>query len=351
MDSLFSSRDWRHFLIWIWFGWVFYRSLFFPNRPTLSPILEPTEEEKKLLRRKNHQQRLLTALIYVPFVPASAILEPIVFQLFILMMGSKGIGEYIQIISITLSKVDQDREIRENKLERYYSFTYIDWFLIMINLIQGIAAFSGRFDVYTTATFFCLFCLLSFHMLLVVMSKTKIGNETLFTLALHMFGFLWISWTSFHAILPYSWNYAYTGGTIAIILWTSWLGDASAYYVGSRFGTHPIFPHVSPKKSWEGTIATVIFSILLCYWFKSLESSGYIGLKFPPISTLHYLLFGLLVGLFDIMGDICASFVKRLGRVKDSGTFFTGHGGIIDRFDSFYFVGPVIIYYLNFLLV
>jgi phosphatidate cytidylyltransferase len=59
---------------------------------------------------------------------------------------------------------------------------------------------------------------------------------------------------------------------------------------------------------------------------------------------------GIIISLFDILGDVCESFVKRLGEVKDSGTFFTGHGGILDRFDSFYFVAPVTVYYLHYVL-
>jgi len=71
----------------------------------------------------------------------------------------------------------------------------------------------------------------------------------------------------------------------------------------------------------------------------------------PPVATVHYVAIGLIIAGMDIIGDVCESYVKRLGDVKDSGTFFAGHGGICDRFDSFYFVAPVTIYYLKFIIL
>ena len=59
---------------------------------------------------------------------------------------------------------------------------------------------------------------------------------------------------------------------------------------------------------------------------------------------------GVIIAGFDVIGDICESFIKRLGNVKDSGSFFTGHGGVLDRFDSFYFVSPVAVYYFHYVL-
>jgi len=86
--------------------------------------------------------------------------------------------------------------------------------------------------------------------------------------------------------------------------------------------------------------------------FKQLESSGYVGLNFPPLSIYQYFILGIIVAFLDIIGDVCESFVKRLGQVKDSGTFFfTGHGGACDRFDGFYFIAPVSLYYLHFIVL
>lgn len=107
---------------------------------------------------------------------------------------------------------------------------------------------------------------------------------------------------------------------------------------------------MSPNKSIEGILATTVFSVLLCLLFKSLQVNGYENFNFPAVDSIHYVMIGLIIAVFDIVGDICESFVKRLGNVKDSGQFFTGHGGILDRFDSFYFVAPVTVYYAHYIL-
>lgn len=76
------------------------------------------------------------------------------------------------------------------------------------------------------------------------------------------------------------------------------------------------------------------------------ELAGYEWMNLPPVSYGHYLLMGLMFGILGILGDAFESLIKRLGNVKDSGTFFTGHGGVLDRFDTFYFIMPCYYYYL-----
>jgi phosphatidate cytidylyltransferase len=211
--------------------------------------------------------------------------------------------------------------------------------------------------------------LLTWHMSLALFHFQPISHATLNRLSLHCFGFLWIGLNTAHATLILRWSvpslssssssvvhasssnsiFFWSGGVLALMLWTSWIGDAAAYYIGSRYGFHKIFSNVSPKKSLEGATATLVFSVLLCLLATQLQSVEFF--KFPPIATVHYIMLGLIIGLFDILGDATESFVKRLGNVKDSSTFFTGHGGIMDRFDSFYIVCPLTTYYVWFVLV
>lgn len=227
----------------------------------------------------------------------------------------------------------------------------------MISLVMVAGAWTGRWDYFAICTFFSVTLVLSWHMFMVVFEKSTISRATLTRLGLHVFGLIWIGWCSCHVMMLCAWseqilspthqNFYYSGGGIvALMLWTSWIGDAAAYYVGSKFGAHKAFPHVSPKKSFEGIAATLLFSVLLGLFAKYLQSSGHDYFRFPNIDSIHYIIFGLIIGGFDIIGDVTESFVKRLGRVKDSGTFFTGHGGVMDRFDSFYIVAPVTVYYV-----
>ena len=117
------------------------------------------------------------------------------------------------------------------------------------------------------------------------------------------------------------------GGVMLVVLFLSiWANDAFAYLIGSKIGRHKLAPKTSPKKSWEGFIAGLIFSML--FWC--------IMVFIPGISIGWYqaLIFGLIVGIASVVGDLCESRIKRGTGFKDSGTIMPGHGGLFDRCDS-----------------
>lgn len=93
------------------------------------------------------------------------------------------------------------------------------------------------------------------------------------------------------------------------------------------------------------------FSVGLCWLCKQLELAGFSFLGFPSVSVTHYIVFGIINGLLGTLGDVSESFVKRVGGVKDSGTFFTGHGGILDRFDAFFLSTPLLMYYYYYVVL
>jgi len=172
--------------------------------------------------------------------------------------------------------------------------------------------------------------------------------EGLKTLCIFLLCLVWITWSLSHGILMTDLEYG--GGFLTITLCVSWIGDASAYYVGSRFGSHKV-THISPNKSWEGIIAEIIFALILTSIFKWGQVNDIVPwMKLPPVSYIHYLFMGLIIGILGVIGDIFESLVKRAGFAKDSGIFFPGHGGILDRFDSFLFLAPAIYYYVLFVI-
>lgn len=117
------------------------------------------------------------------------------------------------------------------------------------------------------------------------------------------------------------------GGVFLLLLFLSiWGNDAFAYLVGSRFGKHKLAPRTSPKKSWEGFIAGLIFSMGM--WV----AMSYVpGVQMPIWMAL---LFGMVCGGAEVLGDLVESRIKRNVGVKDSGTIMPGHGGLLDRCDS-----------------
>ena len=123
----------------------------------------------------------------------------------------------------------------------------------------------------------------------------------------------------------------------------AFLADTGAYFIGCRFGKHKLAPNISPKKSVEGVIGGVIFAVvgMLLYalimqiFCKATVNYGY---------ALVYAVFGTAMGVY---GDLCFSVIKRQTGIKDYGTLFPGHGGVLDRFDSMLFVCPLIEFLLD----
>ncbi len=125
------------------------------------------------------------------------------------------------------------------------------------------------------------------------------------------------------------------------------LSDSAAYFIGLNFGKHKLVPKISPNKSIEGSIASLITSVLstliwIFYIYKGEKSSYFIS---------SMLIFSLILNFLAQFGDLFESIIKRSHQVKDSGFFLPGHGGILDRTDSFTFIAPIYYFYLNYLVL
>ncbi len=123
---------------------------------------------------------------------------------------------------------------------------------------------------------------------------------------------------------------------VFVIIWSS---DSFAYLAGSSFGKHKLAPQISPKKSIEGLIGGLTGSVLVAilYYFMSKNTS--FDLHF---SLYIYLMYALVIVIFGTLGDLLESKFKRQAGVKDSGKIMPGHGGILDRLDSFIFAIPFV---------
>ena len=124
-----------------------------------------------------------------------------------------------------------------------------------------------------------------------------------------------------------------------LVIVTVWVNDTMAYIVGSLIGRTPISP-ISPKKTWEGTIAGVILSVVIL----STVAGQYI-----PIATKYLYMITLVASIMGNLGDLFESKLKRLAGVKDRGSMMPGHGGFLDRFDSVLFAGPFVWLLLQFI--
>ena len=119
-----------------------------------------------------------------------------------------------------------------------------------------------------------------------------------------------------------------------LVLPIVWAGDIGAYSLGAVYGKHKMTPRLSPKKSWEGYFAGVFTSVLMgaffSYAFSSLGPQPFRDV----INPLQGGLLGLVIGALAPLGDLGESMLKRQGGLKDSSNIFPGHGGFLDRIDS-----------------
>jgi phosphatidate cytidylyltransferase len=117
-------------------------------------------------------------------------------------------------------------------------------------------------------------------------------------------------------------------------LMINWVGDTGAYYIGKNFGRHKLMPRVSPGKSWEGAIASVLSSVLFGIIYLPLAIRG------TPLWIAA--VFAVVANVAGQVGDLAESAIKRSAGVKDSGAMLPGHGGLLDRLDSTMFALPVL---------
>ena len=135
---------------------------------------------------------------------------------------------------------------------------------------------------------------------------------------------------------------------ILLILCFAWGGDTCAYFAGRAFGKHKLCPVVSPKKTVEGAIGgvlgTMVFGVVATIIY-SMAANRMEAFTRSNIGVSMYFiiaLLGCIAAVLGIYGDLFASVVKRQCGIKDYGTIFPGHGGILDRFDSVMFIAPFV---------
>lgn len=134
---------------------------------------------------------------------------------------------------------------------------------------------------------------------------------------------------------------SYHPGFLITIFIIIWVYDSMAYLSGTLLGKHRIFPQISPKKTWEGLIIGMVLTIGVMLL---------ISKQFDLLSSQNAIFFSLTIIIAGTTGDFLESALKRNAGIKDSGIFLPGHGGFLDRFDSFIFsVFFAFIYYKIFI--
>lgn len=157
-----------------------------------------------------------------------------------------------------------------------------------------------------------------------------------------LFGILYISlpvgMLSFLAFVPGNEGFVYSPWLIGAYFLLIMVNDSAGYLVGVPFGKNRLFERISPKKSWEGAFGGLVFTLLTAWG---------ISVFLPKPGLIPWLIIGIIVVIFGTLGDLVESMFKRSLNVKDSGSIFPGHGGILDRYDALFISAPFVVAYLK----
>ena len=267
--------------------------------------------------------RILTALVGIPLVIAAIYFGGIFFMVFVFAIIMACLYEYGLVLLNAEKPVSRIG-------------------LIIFGVLMAVAAMAGRLpDVLELPSnisgFFIalsLFGLFFFEMFSKKPSFERVANTFL--------GIMLIPWCLVHLInllmlAPYGEYFVY------ILFFAVWANDIAAYLIGCWIGKHRLQEQVSPKKSWEGSIAGFLAAIgvtMFCW-----------DLFFPwYITWQQALVLGAVISVLAQVSDLAESLFKRGAGVKDSSGFLPGHGGVLDRFDAFLLTAPVIYYLVLFMI-
>ncbi|OGX15327.1 MAG: hypothetical protein A2166_04265 [Omnitrophica WOR_2 bacterium RBG_13_41_10] len=193
-----------------------------------------------------------------------------------------------------------------------------------------------RFEL--TKTWELSFIVLALVILMLMQFRRRENSGAIVGISTTIFGVLYISWFLSFMIKI---RYLPCGlGLFATVIIITKLGDIGAYLVGMRFGKTPLFPRISPKKSIEGAIGGLLFSVL-----GALSCKGLMGLAY-----VHLIFIGVFLGILGQLGDLSESLMKRDCQIKDSSNLVPGIGGVLDLVDSLLFTAPAFYFYMSIVL-
>ena len=277
--------------------------------------------------------RMLTGFILGLIVVSAIILGGIWLALMILAFICMASREYVKILEAFICMASREYvKILEHK--GFYPSLKI---IIASEIFLAIIAYLKQFDLVSLALTLCTMA--AFLWVLFRGRQPYIAN-----VATTILGFVYCGWFPLHLIfLRDLHSCAYSSGLgFVIMMFTSiLLTDIGCYYVGTKFGKHKLAPIVSPNKTIEGSIGGVICAMI---------GASLVGLA---IGVEWYLsaLAGLLCTVCAQVGDLCESLIKRDAGVKDSGNSLPGHGGFLDRADSFIFTIPAMFYFTKWVIM
>jgi phosphatidate cytidylyltransferase len=284
-------------------------------------------------------KRVLTALVLIPIVLLLVLRAPVPVLAFV-----AGIVALLAIHE--LLKLSEAYGIRPLRLPTYL---FCGLFFLLI------AAHPAATDLLSTGGFayfgLCAAMLAPFIFLSIAMYRSELASG--FPAAMvSAFSFVYIALPMASLVqLREQWRGAFF---LLFLLLLVWAGDIFAYFIGKPLGRHRMSPRVSPHKTWEGALASVIASVgvgILMFHYAVPISSALLharlidlqdGVFNQPQSLVPVIVISIVLNIASQLGDLVESLIKRGAGTKDSGAILPGHGGMLDRIDALLFAAPVL---------
>ena len=293
-------------------------------------------------------KRVLTAVVLIPLVLLVVFWTPIwVFSLVVGLLVVLSLHEYLVIVEH--SGIEPVQWISH----ALAIFMVAHSFIVVSARYQG----AGRYALYEfaiRAVYLAIPILISLLFGIPVIFRREL-RTALAASASSAFGVFYIA-VPLAALISIRWS---VGATILIVfvLLSVWAGDIAAYYIGKNFGRHKLAPLVSPNKTWEGAIASLVASVIvawLVFHFREPIDRLFVphrmfytplASQVAPVHIVHVIVLGAITNVAAQFGDLFESAIKRGAQLKDSGSLLPGHGGILDRIDALLFAIPAVWYY------
>jgi len=266
--------------------------------------------------------RIITAILGIPIILIAIKFGGIPYFILITGIIFYALSEYFLLI-------------KQGSYESHPAIGYLGALLVLLsiyfNTSTKINFSSGNYSISIAVTFVLI-------MLFFIELVFRTVKGSISRMSITLFGIFMICWTLSHLLLirdirPYGEQYTFY---LFLLIWSV---DTAAYFVGVKLGSHKLLKEISPKKSVEGTVAAIITGAVLSIVLKQV-------LKLSELSVREIILLGIIITIIGIFSDFSESLLKRDAGLKDSDKLLPGHGGILDRFDSFIFAAPLFYYYL-----
>ena len=262
---------------------------------------------------KEFLRRSITGVIYIFLILSAVFLSSDAFDFLFMIFGLACLYEYKRLTG----------------LRGYYIFvTYLILWWIFIYIVK-------EYDKIPINILMTITIVVNLFLLFFLFSKKK---RPFTKIEFYLIGLFYIGGGCiFLTMLPYK-NNDFAKYLIIGIFILTWVNDSFAYLVGKSIGRTKLIPQVSPKKTWEGTIGGLVFSLLAAYLMARYE---------PIVSPKQWVILAAILVITGNLGDLIESKIKRMAGVKDSGALLPGHGGMLDRLDSLIYAAPFAYLTLN----